>query len=566
MGKKTEITMLSILMSAVLVLGACSDTKDGSGTGGNGQTAAPSAGAADSKSNVPSGPFGKYDPPIEVTTVRFVDQGFKYKNGDTLDRNIWTKIFEEQYGIKVKNNWAVDQSQYRQKLNVSIASRDIPDFMVVNREEMLRLQEAGQLEDLSKLLKEYGSPFLHEMLNQDNGTALKAATFNGQLVGIPQMRVNGGVSTGELIYLRYDWLKKLNLPEPKTIEDVVKIATAFAKNDPDGNGKPDTVGLGVNNELFQFHGSLTGFFNGYKAYPGMWVKDGGGNLAYGSIQPEMKPALEQLAALYKDGVIDREFIVKPWSKLSEQVAAGKLGLAYGSVSDGGHIQRDNVKNEPNADWRMYPIVSADGSKAHPQLRDTADNFYVVKKGAKHPEVMIKLANIFLKHYYETSYAPNPNPFISDADGVAPFKYPPVTLDPLNANLDAFRQAQEALAKGDGSKLGFPASVHYDRLSKYKAGDKTMWFSTAVFGENGSFSVIDYYDKNKLGVYSGFQGAATPTMSEKMASLEKMQTETITKIIMGQSPLSEFDAFVKKWKELGGDQITKEVNAWYSNNK
>ncbi|MFD0961029.1 extracellular solute-binding protein [Paenibacillus chungangensis] len=554
--KKRALTAASLLLAAALTFSACSNSNSGG-------TNAPPSGEPteqnDGQASAVTGPLGKYDPPIEVTTVRAVNQAFKYDEGKSIDHNIWTDIFKEQYGINVKNMWVVDESQYRQKLNISIASGDIPDFMSVNKEELLRLSEEGQLEDLTQLLEQYGSDYLKEMLNQDNGTALNAATYEGKLMGIPQMQVNGGVSTAEMIYVRADWLNNLNLPEPKTIDDIIKIATAFVKDDPDQNGKDDTYGLGLNKDLFLQHGTVKGFFNGFNAYPDMWLKDDSGKLVYGSIQPEMKAALEKLSLLYKDGVIDREFTVKDWNKLAEDVAADRLGLAYGNVSHGGFIQKTNKNNNPDAEWKVYPIVSVDGSPVNPQLSDTANNFYVVKKGANHPEAMIQLANIYLEHYYLTSYAPEPNPFISRDEGIFPGKYHPVQIDPLNVNLDAFRQVQDALAKQDGSHLGFPANVHYDRLKKYAEGDMEMWFATIVFGAEGSYSVIDYYDNNKLGLYNAFQGAATPTMSEKMASLKKFQDETFTKIIMGEASISDFDTFVDEWKKLGGDQITAEVN-------
>lgn len=556
---------MAVIMVAVLVLGACGNTNNSSNNEtppANNQGENNSGGneANNEENTAPPEPLGKYDPPIEVSTVRYVNQTFKYDEGKSIDDNIWTDIFKDQYGINVKNMWVVDESQYRQKLNISIASGDIPDFMEVNKEEMLRLYESDQLEDMTQYLEDYGSEYLKEMLDQDKGTAVAAGTFDGKLVGIPRMQVNGGVSTGPMIYLRYDWLQDLGLPEPKTIDDVIQIATAFTKEDPDGNGKDDTYGLGVNKDLYVGHGSITGFLNGYKAYPNSWVKSDSGELVFGSIQPEVKTALEKLAELYKDGIIDKEFTVKPWNKLAEDVAANRLGIAYGTVSDGGHIHKANKDNNPDAEWKMYPIVSLEGSKTDPQLNDTAGNYYVVKKGAEHPEAMIKLANIYLEHYYLTSYAPDPNPFISRDEGIFPGKYHPVQIDPLNANLDAFRQVQEALANGDGSHLGFPANVHFDRLTKYAAGDMTMWFSTAVFGAEGSYSVIDYYDQNALGIYSQYQGAATPTMSDKMASLQKLQDEVFTKIIMGQASIDEFDKFVEDWKKLGGDKITEEVNA------
>ncbi|TLS53658.1 extracellular solute-binding protein [Paenibacillus antri] len=508
-------------------------------------------------------PLYRYDPPIEVSTVRSTDQAMKFVEGESLDDNIWTRIFEERYGIRVRNLWIVDSLQYAQKLNISIASGELPDFFLASKEEMKRLHEAGQLEDLSGLLQQYGSPFLKELLRQDDGVSLQAATFDGKLAGLPKMMVNGGVSTAEMLWVRVDWLKKLGLPEPRTIDDVVDIATAFAKNDPDGNGIDDTSGLGVNNELFLYHGSLKGFFNGFGAYPEIWIEDSDGRLVFGSIQPEMKTALARLRNMYAAGVIDPEFAVKPWTKLTEEIASGKLGLAYGSVSDGGYIHKVNVDNDPNAEWKPYPIASADGAPAKPQLMDAADSFYVVKKGARHPEAMIKLANIYLRHFYEINYAPEPNPFVSSPDGIFPGRYQPVTIDPLTVNLEAYRQVQEALSSGEGDGLPFPASLHYDRLTQYFAGDRDMWFSSAVFGPEGSYSVIDAYDNSGGGRFNAFQGAATPTMVERLAPLLRLQDETFTRIIMGEGPLEQFDRYVEEWRRFGGDRMTEEVNRWAS---
>lgn len=554
-----KVMRLAAFLALLLFVTACMDNAGQPNTGEN-QTIDSDYGT---EVLSPADPLYKYDPPITVTTVRATDQGQRFIEGESLDQNIWTRIFDDQYGIRVKNVWTVDALQYDQKLNINIASGELPDFFMVNKEEMKRLYQSGQLEDLTEVLNTYGSPYLKQLLQQDQGVSLGAATFEGRLAGIPKMMVNGGVSTAEMLWVRMDWLEKLSLPEPKTIEDVVTIARAFAFEDPDGNGIDDTSGLGVNNELFMYHGSLKGFFNGYEAYPEIWIPDEKGDLVYGSIQQEMKQALSRLAALYQEGLLDEEFAVVPWTKLAQEIADGKLGLTYGTVSDGGYIQRDHVRNEPSADWRAFPIVSVDGSQVQPQLMDAASNFYVVRKGAAHPEAVVKLANIYLRHYYELDYGAESNPFVSAPDGVYPGRYPPVTIDPLDVNLKSYLEVQEALEVGDGSWLGFPASVHYDRLMKYAAGDQEMWFSTAVFGPEGSYGVIHEYDQAGVGIYNVFQGAATPTMAEKLSALLRMQDETFTMIIMGEVPVEEFDRFVEDWRRLGGDQITREVNEWYA---
>ena len=507
-------------------------------------------------------PKYKYGPPIEVTTVRALDRNFLFNEGDSIDGNIWTRIFESSYGIRVKNIWKADALQFDRKLDISIAAGDLPDYFLVNNEQLKRLYEAGQLAELSDLLETYGSPYLKRLLRQDGGVSLGAASFDGKLVGIPRMMVNGGVSTAEVLWVRMDWLEKLGLAEPRTIDDVAAIAGAFAGQDPDGNGMADTIGLGVNNELFLYHGSLKGFFNGFGAYPGIWLPSESGRLEYGSIQPEARQALARLADMYGQGMLDKEFAVKRWTELAEAIVAGRVGLSYGSVSDGGSLLWESMRLDPEARWKSIPIVSVSGKPADPQLLDPASNFYVVRKDSAHPEVAVKLANIYLWHYYEKDYGEEPNPFITTPSGIYPGKYPPVTIDPLHINLVAYRELQEALRMGDGRQLGFPANVHYNRLRRYANGDQEMGFANAIFGSAGSFRVIDGYDLSGLGRYDAFQGAATPTMVEKLAALERMQDETFTRIIMGEIPLSEFDRFVGDWLHLGGEQITKEVNEWY----
>ena len=49
-------------------------------------------------------------------------------------------------------------------------------------------------------------------------------------------------ATYTLLNVRQDWLDKLGLTVPKTVDDVYKVAYAFTYNDPDGNGKNDTIG------------------------------------------------------------------------------------------------------------------------------------------------------------------------------------------------------------------------------------------------------------------------------------------------------------------------------------
>ena len=61
---------------------------------------------------------------------------------------------------------------------------------------------------------------------------------------------------GTLPTVRQDWMEKLNLEEPKTLDDFYNVFKAFKEQDPDGNGKDDTYGLSTAG-LYDIQGFLS---------------------------------------------------------------------------------------------------------------------------------------------------------------------------------------------------------------------------------------------------------------------------------------------------------------------
>ena len=53
----------------------------------------------------------------------------------------------------------------------------------------------------------------------------------------------------QFLYVRTDWLKEMNLPEPKTMDDLMKISEAFSKRTE--NGK--SYGLAVSKDPFSYN-------------------------------------------------------------------------------------------------------------------------------------------------------------------------------------------------------------------------------------------------------------------------------------------------------------------------
>lgn len=577
-GKKGLVKAFVLVMAAVLVLSACSGNNDNNSK--NSGSPSPSAKASDAANESASAgndssadPLGKYDPPIEVTTVRNLSDVVENNvlgvlDGETFEDNRWTRVYEDNLGIKIRNLWVVkgnpESDQYVQKMNVTLASGDLPDFMAVNAVQLKQLAESDMIEDMTELYEKYASPLTKDILSQEGRGPFDAATFDGKLMAIPQ--VEPSIERSMFVWIRTDWLEKLSLQPPKTMADVLAISKAFTEQDPDGNNKKDTFGLGVNKGLWGGSTGLEGFMAGFKAYPNIWVEDGSGKLVYGSIQPEVKNALKALQDMFKAGQIDKEFGIKDGGKVAEDITAGKIGMEYGEQWNSIWPLQLNKNNEPNAQWRAFPIVSETEELAKVPQKFSTTKFFIVRKGAKNPEAVIKLFNMHLeKNWGETAefdhyYAPK------EAESV--WQLSPVQPAPPKKNVTAYREIDAARKANDFSVLKGEAKTIQEKIDLYNSGSEegfAVWGWERIYGPEGSMGITDQYDKNNQFLIDKFVAAPTPTMVERKSTLAKLQDETFIKIILGES-IDNFDKFVEDWKRLGGDQMTQEVNDWYASTK
>ncbi|MNO49172.1 Lipoprotein LipO precursor [compost metagenome] len=548
-----RIKSMTLLGAAgMLMLSACS-----SGGGNSAATDDKGANAENTTIDINA----KYDPPIDVTGWRYTESTYKYENGDTIEDNIYTRTYASDLGINLKYDWTVPVEQFDQKMNVSIASGDLPDIMWLKNKQLTDLAENDMLYDLTDLFEKYASPLSKKIMLQDEAS-FNTAKIGGRLMALP--RTSSAVDGLPILYVRTDWLSKLGLSEPKTMQEAIAVAEAFTKNDPDGNGKADTFGLAFTKTfLTDSHFGTSGYFSGYHVYPGKWVKDASGQLVYGSVQPEVKTALKQLQDLYAAGMLDQEFGVKDRAKVTESVAAGKVGLFYGSMSAPLSVIQKNVDNDPNSEWKALPLVSVDGEPATPIGIMPITTYYGVSKDSKHPEAIFKLLNFGMQGYDENAEANSE--FGISKNNIPVYLYNFIAADPAKKNLNAHNNAIKAIEANDPSSLSAEEKGYYDRIMSYRGGDRSNWGTERVFGTPSSFDVIDKYVTDNNYIFDAFYGAPTATMVEKNATLQKMEEEVFTKIVMGQS-IDNFDKFVEDWKKLGGDQITKEVNEWAEKNK
>ncbi|RTE08282.1 extracellular solute-binding protein [Paenibacillus whitsoniae] len=550
---KTMKALIALTVVSALAA-ACSDKPAQQGA----QETAQSTSTGQNASASPASPAAaKTDPyklpnPVEITTFKGVTPGAKLPSGDTVEDNQYTRYIKDKTNISFKLLWYASGQDYTQKLKLAVASNDLPDMMLVDEQTFLSLAEAGQLEDLTKVYDAYAAPLTKELYASTQNKALDKAKYGGKLLAIPNISVQA--DSVSMVWVRKDWLDKLGLQPPKTMDDLVNVAKAFVEKDPDGNGKADTIGMTGSDTALSMPGKASfhnfkPIFEAYNAFPSNWIKDKSGSVVYGSIQPETKEALAKLRDMYAAGLIDKEFALR--KDLNAPVVSGQAGIFLGPWWAGGMLM-DTYTNNPKANFIPLLLPDAKG-KVNNLMVPVSNTFLVMKKGVKTPEAAVVYANTFIAAQRKTDPDALKLDFTIDATywpiGNATFDY----ADAVERKADMLKKALTGETKPES--LTPEVKVLYDYAKQDQAnprGDLKVWKS--YYGYTEPAEVLKQPRSN---IYSEFT-ATTKTMDRKWANLQKLESETFFKIVMGQQPLDSFDKFVTDWKSQGGDDITKEV--------
>lgn len=567
--KRSKI--LAAVLASLLVLSACSSNapKNTAQTQSNTSAATDAESAGDSAETGENAAADNQEL-IEITFVKEVDDTLENNvltklPGETLEDNRWTKIIAEELGYKITYKWVVrDNEQYKQKFNAALASGDIPDIIFVDNVQMKQAIESDLLADIGGVFDQHASPLLKEIIAGGGDAPVQAAVVDDVQYAVPI--IDADIEKSSLLYLRTDWLEQTGKQAPKTIDELVALAQDF-KGIAGAEGK----GLGVEKLTFGRGGAfkLEGFFNAYGAYPEYWINDGG-SLVYGNTTPEFKTALAKLAEMFQAGLIDREFTVKDGGKVAEDIVAGNIGMYYGPHWTPLWPQQDCVNNDPNADWKPFPIPTVDGSDPHPGVEMATVNWYAASAGSEHPEALVRIMNLYCdltfdpeKQQYEY-YSNPPSSEGTNIEGV--WKLCPVYQYKNNKNVNTTREIRSHLESGDPGELYGESLSMFNFALAGQNGDIANWSWNRVFGIDGACDLQGQYLDKSLPYLNPFFGAPTDTMVTNKTILDNAFNEAIIKVISGQQSLDEFDLAIKAWFDGGGTKITQEVNEWYKDNQ
>jgi putative aldouronate transport system substrate-binding protein len=513
------------------------------------------------------GPLTPYREPVTVNVMRENNTDIWFPDGETIRDNVLTRFYKEKLNIVYNVKWTAERGQMARQLDLAIAANDLPDMFEVNPSQVYRLAIAGQIEPLTAYYNKYVVGPVKADYEYNNSAFLKLATVNGELYAVPESDDFAGRIP--LMYIRQDWLDKLGLQAPTNMQEFLAVCDAFVNRDPDGNGRKDTWAMAIDNNLGN---SFDIIANAFAHYPNQW-DDYNGKLAYTDIQESVLKPLDVLRDMYRRGYIDPQFAVKDGNKVAEDIAADRIGIVPGVFWTPLWQPQMNKKANPNAEWAAYPMLKNDRGAYNKPISDiTCYRFLVVRKGYAHPEAAFKSNNLWRElwrgqysEFYHGSNQAAYNKAQEDFKYYPPFWYdPPLKNYEVNIPVRAAWNNNRNLSQLTDQE-GIKHFKNFIETIEGRAPSLTGWSEMIV--RLHSFEIIEkIYGGTDSSLYhfTKYTGPVDRVISEKQPLVDKVRLEFLIRYIMNED--SDFQGFVRNWLRAGGQDMTDDVNVWYTTNK
>lgn len=457
------------------------------------------------------------------------------------------KAVEKALNVKYVTEFTDDQ-QYRNNLNLRIASGDIPDIISqLEVDDYKKYAPQGLFFDMTDLLNEKDSPNIMKETTKDVFDLLKV---KGRIYGLPK---NSGPGAGYRFdyLLRKDFLDKVGEKQPKTLDDLYNVLKKVKA------AMPDVIPFGAYNAVIgeqkYSNNSFDNIFGAFGVTPGYFYVQNGKFSNY-DVSPKMKEALAFLQKMYAEGLIDKEFSTMKEANLKDKANASKIFSFVAYWSTPFNYEKDlqiklenipsdkDVSNEPFKYYQVMGSITGSDGKAVTPAPSPIGKVEVINAKTKDPKRLLKIIdqNCIIDNEILAIWG------IKDEDYSIE--------NNVLTNLGQKKKDSKTQTFPDGTYRGterYNLSLNvtgYPRYFEALASRYKLPLETAVKNQYQITDAANYLDST--------------TKAAKYKELCTLRDTYFTTIIMGDN-INKFDEFVTKWKTQGGDTIIKELEDSYN---
>lgn len=485
--------------------------------------------AAGCGNNEAGGSSATDDKPVKLV---FLTPGDTAANPIGPDDRIIAEI-NRRLGIDLQVQ-VVPEGSY-EKINVSIATGDLPDVVTINYPSPSLSQwiEEGILVPLNDYFDVM--PTVRGKIEQ----RLTWTAVDGKYYGYPFIEERSNTT----IAYRADWLEKLGLKPPETLDEFYHAMKEIAAKDPDGNGKQDTYGLTATKST-GFNSSFNFIFYAYGLPHGDWVLNEQGEVVPIFEHPAFRQGVEFIRKLWDEKLLDPEFLLNDTQQREQKFYQGKVGFMGAPLfRHVGRLEASLQKVNPEGKLGfMAPPAGPDGKRG---MANAPKNglFTAVTSHAQDPEKAAKFIEFMLS---------------------------PEGRDLLKLGIEGIHYTK------DGDKIIYNEEERAkDGFASNGWSHPLAWGSVVwPLGENYLPETEPQADRAResveiatANIVPNLLNVTTQEEVEYGGILGELFNQYYTEMITGKR---EIDAGIaelsRKWREQGGDAVLKAVNQAYQEQK
>ena len=435
---------------------------------------------------------------------------------------------EQLTDTKLDLHWVPDEI-YADKLSLAVASASFMKVTYVNFLEYQYMKNAIRL----GMFWEIG-PYLWDFpnLRKLSSHVFEESAVDDKIYGLYAERPE----SRQGIVIRKDWLDRLGLEPPETLEELYEVLHAFTYDDPDGNGVQDTFGLTDRNDLV--YGAFK-TLGSYFGTPNNW------GLIQGKIVPEFETepymdTMRFMKRLYDEGLMNQDFSVTSKQNQRHMLVSGQAGIYVGSMADAQRLADSAQELNPDAEFTLVNRVRGPAGYRVWAMPGYGGMFLFSKNAIQTKEELLDILA-----FYDRSM---------DADVSNLMRYgfegrhhtrvaDKVSLTPETENLRINEvNAIHTLMIGERTNPNLLPIAQYRPLTE---------LSESLIKDNTRFIVRD-----------ATLNLESPKDDEIGLELQSIITEATYNFILGNLDEAGFRGEVARWKQSGGAQIIEEYNTSY----
>ena len=461
-------------------------------------------------------------------------------NNMPFDSNwqVWQEA-AKRTNVSLKGTISLSNSNEEEAFNLMMSSGNLADIIgYVDASSLEKLGRDGGMIPLNDLIKEH-APNIQKVLDEDARFRQTAYSLDGNIYQIPK---NQELKAAEFWWIRQDWLDKLNLKAPTTVDELHDVLYAFRNEDPNGNGLKDEIPLFDRAGWKQPDEYLYLWDTSLEFYP----RDG--KMKYEPLEENFKTGVSNMIKWYQEGLIDPEIFTRGASSRDTLLGGDLGGCTHDWVSTANY---NSTLQETIPGFQMVAI--APPADQNGVVKERVSRYpgvgWGISSQCKDPVTVIKFMDYFFTEEGSDlmNWGIEGDTFTRDADGSKHFT--------------------DTVLQSELTPIGYLRSIGAQyRIGMCQDGD----YEYATMKEDG-------IEANKL--YNGhdewFDDSLPPYLDGKMALKYTSDDETEYKNIMAsikpyvdekfQSWIlgvndfdSEYDTFIKELKARGIDRAL-EIN-------